>query len=78
MTSEEEQGLLGNLEERIFYLLTKYHELKKENDKLAIALEEEKEKVAQLEKKLKFLSLDREKVKTRIDQLLQRFKSIDA
>jgi SMC interacting uncharacterized protein involved in chromosome segregation len=78
MASEEEQGLLGNLEEKIYYLLTKFHELKEENDNLAIALGEEKEKVIQLEKKLKLLSLDREKVKTRIDQLLQRFKSIDA
>jgi len=78
MTSEEEQGLLGNLEEKIYHLLTKFHELRKENDHLAVALEEEKEKVIQLEKKMKLLSLDREKVKTRIDQLLQRFKSIDA
>ncbi len=42
-----------------------------------IALEEEKEKVTQLEKKMKLLSQDREKVKTRIDQLLHRFKNIE-
>ena len=75
--SEEEQGLLGNLEEKVRHLLTKFHELKKERDHLAIALEEEKEKVTQLEKKMKLLSQDREKVKTRIDQLLHRFKNIE-
>jgi chromosome segregation ATPase len=77
MASEDEQGLLGDLEEKVHHLLIKFHELKKEKDSLAIALEEEKEKVVQLEKKLRFLSQDREKVKTRIDQLLHRFKSID-
>lgn len=75
--SEEEQGLLGNLEEKVRHLLARFHELKKERDHLAIALEEEKEKVTQLEKKMKLLSQDREKVKTRIDQLLHRFKNID-
>jgi seryl-tRNA synthetase len=75
--SEEEQGLLGNLEEKVRHLLTKFHEMKKERDHLAIALEQEKEKVTQLEKKMKLLSQDREKVKTRIDQLLHRFKNID-
>jgi len=44
---------------------------------LAAALDGEREKVIQLEKKLKLLSQDREKVKTRIDQLLHRFKNID-
>jgi chromosome segregation ATPase len=77
MVSEEEQGLLGNLEEKVRHLLTKFQELKKERDNLAAALEGEKEKVIQLEKKLKLLSQDREKVKTRIDQLLHRFKNID-
>jgi chromosome segregation ATPase len=77
VASEEEQGLPGNLEEKIRHLLTKFHELKKERDHLAVVLEEEKEKVIQLEKKLKLLSQDREKVKTRIDQLLHRFKNID-
>jgi hypothetical protein len=38
----------------------------------------ERGKVIQLEKKLKLLAQDREKVKTRIDQLLHRFGSIDA
>jgi chromosome segregation ATPase len=77
MDSEEEQGLLGNLEEKIHILLTRFHELKKERDHLAAALEGERERVIQLEKKMKLLSQDREKVKTRIDQLLRRFKNID-
>jgi len=78
MASEEEQGLLVNLEERVRHLLKKFNELRKEKDHLALALEEEKEKVVQLEKKLRLLTQDREKVKTRIDQLLHRFKNIDA
>jgi len=77
MISEEEQGLLWNLEEKVRLLLTKFHDLKKERDHLAATLEVEKEKVTQLEKKLKMLSQDREKVKTRIDQLLHRFKNMD-
>jgi len=77
MASEEEQGLLGNLEEKIGHLLARFHDLQKERDNLVAALDAEKEKVIQLEKKLKLLSQDREKVKTRIDQLLHRFKSID-
>jgi len=76
--SEEEQGWFGNLEEKIRQLLAKYHELKRERDNLAAALDVERGKVIQLEKKLKLLSQDREKVKTRIDQLLHRFGSIDA
>jgi hypothetical protein len=77
MDSEEEQGLLGHLEEKIRILLTKFHELKKERDYLAKAVEEEKEKGILLEKKIKLLSQDREKVKIRIDQLLHRFKNIN-
>ncbi len=77
MTSEEEQGLLGNLEEKITHLLSKFHDLQKERDHLIAALDVEKDKVIELEKKLKLLSQDREKVKIRIDQLLHRFKSID-
>ena len=77
MISEEEQGLLWNLEEKVRHLLTKFHDLKKERDHLAATLEVEKEKVTQLEKKLKLFSQDREKVKTRIDQLLHRFKNMD-
>ena len=78
MDSEDAQGLLGNLEEKLRRLLTTFHELKKERDNLAAALDRERGKVIQLEKKLKLLAQDREKVKTRIDQLLHRFGSIDA
>ena len=77
MTSEEEKGLLGNIEEKIDHLLAKFHDLQKERDNLLAAMDVEKEKVIQLEKKLKLLSQDREKVKIRIDQLLHRFKGID-
>ena len=73
----EEPGLLRNLEEKIGQLLARYHELKKERDHFAAALDMEKEKVIRLEKRMKLLSQDREKVKTRIDQLLHRFKSMD-
>jgi chromosome segregation ATPase len=74
---EVDQGPLGNLEEKVGYLLKKYHELKKERDELAIALDAGREKMIRLEKKMELLSQDREKVKTRIDQLLYRLKSID-
>lgn len=76
--SEEEQGWFANLAEKIRLLLAKFQELKKERDNLAAALDTERGKVLQLERKLKLLSQDREKVKTRIDQLLHRFRSIDA
>jgi chromosome segregation ATPase len=78
MVSEEGKGLLGNLEERIRRLLATFHELKKERNDLAAALDMERGKVIQLEKKLKLLAQDREKVKSRIDQLLHRFGSLDA
>jgi len=78
MASEEEQGLLGNLEEKISHLLSRFHDLQKERDSLVAALDVEKDKVIELEKKLKLLSQDRERVKIRIDQLLHRFKSIDS
>ncbi len=74
---EEEKGLLGDLEEKINYLLLKYQELKKERDELLNELKVEKEKVFQLEKKLESINQDREKVKIRIDQLLNRLSSID-
>jgi chromosome segregation ATPase len=77
MVFEEERSLLGNLEEKIGHLLIKYQELKKERDELAVALDVEREKMIQLEKKLEFLSQDREKIKARIDQLLHRLKGID-
>jgi DNA repair ATPase RecN len=74
---EEERGLLGNLEKKISHLLIKYEELKKERDGLVSEMNMEKEKLIRLEKKLELLSQDREKVKTRIDQLLYRLKGVD-
>jgi chromosome segregation ATPase len=74
---EGERGLLGDLEEKIGHLLVKYQELKKERDELVAVLSMEREKITRLEKKLELLSQDRDKVKTRIDQLLYRLKSVD-
>lgn len=74
---EEERRPLGVLEGKVGYLLKKYQELKRERDELAVSLDMEKEKVMRLEKKLELLSQDREKVKTRLDQLLLRLKSVD-
>jgi uncharacterized protein YaaN involved in tellurite resistance len=74
---EEEQGPLGNLEKKVNHLLKKYQELKKERDQLALALDAEKTKIMRLEKKFELLSQDREKVKTRIDQLLHRLITMD-
>jgi phage shock protein A len=77
MISSEDNKWFNILEDRVRILLTKVYELKKERDTLAHTLQDKKEKVAQLEKKVKLLSQDREKVKTRIDQLLLRFKGMD-
>jgi len=74
---EGESVSLGNLEDKVNLFLTKYQELKKERDGLAAALNVEREKMMKLEKKLELLSQDREKVKTRIDQLLHRLKGVD-
>jgi uncharacterized protein YaaN involved in tellurite resistance len=74
---EEDRGALGKIEEMVGKLLAKYQELKRERDELAVALDQEREKGFQLEKKLEMLSQDKEKVKTRIDQLLHRLKGID-
>jgi len=77
MEPEDEQGLLRDLEEKIGYLLIKYQELKNERDELAVVLDVEREEMIRLEKKLELLSQDREKVKTRIDQLLHRLKGVE-
>lgn len=77
VVSGEEQGPLRNLEEKIGGLLAKYQDLLKERDELAVALDLERGKANQLEKKLELLSKEREKVKTRVDQLLHRLKDID-
>jgi chromosome segregation ATPase len=77
MVPDEDQRWFGNLEEKVLQLLEKFLELKREGERLAVVLKEEKEKVNQLEKKVRILSHDREKVRTRIDQLLHRFKGVD-
>ena len=74
---EKERGPLERLEEKIGSLLLKYEDLKKERDELAVALDREKERVRRLGKEMESLSLDKEKVRGRIDQLLQRLKGID-
>lgn len=75
--AEEDRGALGSLEEKIGNLLARYQELKKEREELATSLAVEREKVTRLEKRLELLSQDKEKVKTRIDQLLLQLKGID-
>lgn len=74
---EEEKNLFGDLEEKIGYLLTKYQELLREKDRLAAEVDAEREKRMRLEKRMEVLSQDRESVKTRIDQLLHRLRSVD-
>jgi transposase len=74
---EEDRGALLKLEEMVSKLLIKYHELKREKDELVSVLDQEREKGRSLEKRLEALSQDKEKVKTRIDQLLHRLKGID-
>ena len=74
---EEDRGALTKIEEMVEKLLVRYQELKKERDEFMAALEEEREKGHELEKKFEILSQDKERVKTRIDQLLHRLKGID-
>ncbi|MBS3907488.1 MAG: cell division protein ZapB [Syntrophaceae bacterium] len=74
---EEEGNLFGALEEKIGDLLTKYQELTREKDKMAAEVDDEREKRIRLEKRMELLSQDRENVKTRIDQLLHRLRSVD-
>lgn len=75
--AEEEKNLFGALEEKIGDLLTKCQELMREKDKLAAEVDAEREKGMRLEKRMELLSQDRENVKTRIDQLLHRLRSVD-
>ncbi|MBM4348814.1 MAG: cell division protein ZapB [Deltaproteobacteria bacterium] len=75
--TEEEKNLFKVLEEKIDHLLTKYQELVKEKERLANEVEAEMEKRIRLEKKMELFSQDREKVKTRIDQLLHRLRNVD-
>jgi chromosome segregation ATPase len=74
---EREQGPLERLEDKIGNLLLKYEDLKKERDELAAALDREKEKGRRLGKEMESLSQDKDKVRGRIDQLLQRLKGVD-
>ena len=73
----EDQGFFASLEEKVTLLLLRYREAKKTKEDLAMALKHEKERADRLEKKLELLSEDRDKVKTRIDQLLHRLKKVD-
>ena len=75
---DEDRKALERLEEIIGRLLVQYQGLKKERDELIVALDQEREKAGFLEKKMDALSQDKERVKTRIDQLLNRLKGIDA
>jgi chromosome segregation ATPase len=77
MAAEGDRLPLANLEAKIENLLAKYQELKRERDAFAASLEGERDRANRLEKRLEAISLDREKVKTRIDQLLLRLKGID-
>jgi chromosome segregation ATPase len=77
LVSEGDRLPLGNLEAKIESLLVRYQGVKKERDEFAASLELERDRANRLEKRLEAISLDREKVKTRIDQLLLRLKSID-
>ena len=76
-TVEEEGRPLGRLEEALRHLLTRYNEILRENEALARALRLERERNDRLANKLEALSVDREKVKTRIDQLLVQLKVLD-
>ena len=73
----EDQGFFGSLEEKVTLLLLKYREARKAREDLVVALKHEKERADRLERKLEVLSEDRDKVKTRIDQLLHRLKGFD-
>ena len=74
---EEDGRPFGRLEEALRHLLTRYHEILRENEELARALRLERERNDRLANKLEVLSVDREKVKTRIDQLLLQLKVLD-
>ncbi len=77
LVAEEERRPFGRIEEAVRHLLIRYDEILKENEELARTLRMERERNERLEKKLEILSVDREKVKTRIDQLLLQLKVLD-
>jgi chromosome segregation ATPase len=73
---ERDSNPLKNLEEKVSDLLRAFQEIKRERDGLASALGMEREKSTRLEKRLEFISQEREKVKVKIDQLLHRLKGV--
>lgn len=75
--AEEESRPFDSLEEAVKGLLSRHHETVKKNEELARALRLERERNDRLEQKLEVLSVDREKVKTRVDQLLLQLKVLD-
>jgi len=77
MVSDDKENPFELLEEKIGDLLREFQTVKKERDELLLAVNREKENVIRLEKKLEMFTQDREKVKTRIDQLLHRFKDVE-
>jgi len=77
LAAEEESRPFDPLEEAVKRLLNRHRETLKKNEELARALRLETERNDGLEQKLKVLSVDREKVKTRIDQLLLQLKVLD-
>lgn len=77
MVSEGEPRPLETLEEKVSDLLREFQDIKKERDTLVLALNAEKEKLIRMERKLEILSAEREKIKSRIDQILHRLKRIE-
>ncbi len=77
MSSDDKDNPFELLEGKIADLLREFQALKKERDELLLAVNREKENVSRLEKRLEMFTQDREKVKTRIDQLLHRFKDVE-
>jgi hypothetical protein len=77
LAAEEESRPLDSLEDAVKRLLSRHRETLKKNEELARALRLERERNDRLEQKLEALSLDREKVKTRVDQLLLQLKVLD-
>jgi chromosome segregation ATPase len=73
----EAHGFFASLEEKLNLLLLEYRQARKAREDLIVALKREKERADRLERKLGLLSEDRDKVKTRIDQLLHRLKGFD-
>lgn len=77
--SQEGDGsnFFAKLEEKISLLLLKYYETNKAKEELEAALNDERKRAERLARRLEALSEDRDKVKSRIDQLLHRLKGVD-